>query len=113
MGLVLLTTMLMISLTVTQIVITQLRLSVRMVYDAAALAAADAGTERALYIDFQTATPLTDGQTFTSANLTPFNAPDSTCNSLFYTVSAEVTTSTTVTVTGNSRCAQRALQLSY
>lgn len=115
-GIILLVTMLSISLTITTLLIRQVRLSAQVVDAAQALAAADAGTERSLYIDFK-GTPLTNGQVVTSHSpvsspgLAPFGDP--AVASMSYSVTATVTGSTQLTVVGKARGAQRNLQVNY
>lgn len=109
-GVLLMATMLSMVLGVSSYLLTQVRLSSRVVDAAQALAAADSGTERALYIDFKV-TPLTNGQVITSTGLAPFGDPATA--PLSYTVTATVGGTTQLTVQGKTRGSQRSLQLNY
>ena|SRR3989338_9466150 len=108
---ILLTLMVTISLTVTTLLIRQVRLTVRGVDAAAALAAADSGTERALYVDFK-GTGLSNLQTIDSTGLPPFGGSSSSYG-YNVTVTITATPTTSLNSVGRSASGQRALQLNY
>ncbi len=113
-GILLMTTILTITLTVTTLLVRQVRLSTQVVDAAQALAAADAGTERALYQDFRNSSTA-NFDSSVNGGVAPFVTPGGACNStLSYTASFTLNAGlTTLNVQGSARCSQRSLRLNY